>query len=144
MSLTRIRSLIAVSAVLSALSLPLAVAAQDWALGGFDPVAYVTRDAAIPGQGDISTTWRGKQYHFASEENRALFEANPRAYTPGFDGFCVVALSEGRSEPGDPQQFVTIGQRVYLVGSVARKQALMEHPRELLMKAKDMWVKLGM
>ena len=124
------------------LASPLAAVAQEWALGGYDPVTYVTRNAAVPGEGDISTTWRGKQYHFASEENRALFEANPRAYTPGFDGYCVVALSEGRSEPGDPREFVTIGQRVYLVGSAARKQELLAHPRELLMKAKNMWVKL--
>ncbi|MDO5642753.1 MAG: YHS domain-containing (seleno)protein [Paracoccus sp. (in: a-proteobacteria)] len=123
-----------------ALALPLAVSAQEWALGGYDPVAYVTRNSAVPGQSGISTEWRGKQYHFASEENRALFEANPRAYTPGFDGLCVVALSEGRTEPGDPKLFVTIGQRVYLVRSEARRRILIENPRELLMKAKNMWL----
>ena len=127
----------------TALALPLAAAAQQWALGGYDPVTYVTQNAALEGQGDISTGWRGKQYHFTSEENRALFEANPRAYTPGFDGLCVVALSEGRSEPGDPRMFVTIGQRVYLVGSDMRRRELMAHPRELLMKAKTMWLRLS-
>ncbi|WBU55952.1 YHS domain-containing (seleno)protein [Paracoccus sediminicola] len=123
-------------------SLPSASLAQKWALGGYDPVAYVTRDQAVPGRGDISTKWRGKDYHFASNENRALFESNPRAYTPGFDGLCVVALAEGRAEPGDPRQFVTIGQRVYLTGSSARKRELLERPRKILMEAKGMWVKL--
>lgn len=127
----------------TALALPIAAVAQQWALGGYDPVTYVTQNAALEGQGDISTSWRGKQYHFTSEENRALFEANPRAYTPGFDGLCVVALSEGRSEPGDPRMFVTIGQRVYLVGSDMRRRELMAHPRELLMKAKTMWLQLS-
>ena len=127
----------------TALALPIAAVAQQWALGGYDPVTYVTQNAALEGQGDISTSWRGKQYHFTSEENRALFEANPRAYTPGFDGLCVVALSEGRSEPGDPRMFVTIGQRVYLVGSDMRRRELMAHPRELLMKAKTMWLRLS-
>ncbi|WBU60550.1 YHS domain-containing (seleno)protein [Paracoccus albus] len=125
------------------MSLPLPAFADGWALGGYDPVAYVTRDAAIEGRGDISTSWRGKQYHFVSEENRALFEANPRAYTPGFDGLCVVALSEGRPEPGDPRLFVIIGQRVYLVGSESRRQQLIENPRQLLMKAKNMWVRVS-
>ncbi len=123
--------------------MPLAAWAQEWALGGYDPVAYVTQNAAIEGENEISTTWRGKQYHFVSEENRALFEANPRAYTPGFDGLCVVALAEGRSEPGDPRMFVTIGQRVYLVGSEHRRQELMANPRELLMMAKTMWLRLS-
>lgn len=124
------------------LTLPLSAFAGDWALGGFDPVAYVTQERAVPGRGDIVTTWRGREYHFASEANRALFEANPRAYTPGFDGLCVVALSEGRSEPGDPRQFVTIGQRVYFVGTEGRRRELLSHPRDMLMQAKGMFLKL--
>lgn len=124
------------------LALPIPAVAQDWAIGGYDPVAYVTQEKAVAGRADIVTTWRGREYHFASESNRALFEANPRAYTPGFDGLCVVALTEGRSEPGDPRQFVTIGQRVYFVGTENRKQVLLSHPRDLLMKAKGMWLKI--
>ena len=124
------------------LTLPLSAFAGDWALGGFDPVAYVTQERAVPGRGDIVTNWRGREYHFASEANRALFEANPRAYTPGFDGLCVVALTEGRSEPGDPRQFVTIGQRVYFVGTEGRRRELLSHPRDMLMQAKGMFLKL--
>ncbi|NHF73890.1 YHS domain-containing (seleno)protein [Paracoccus xiamenensis] len=124
------------------LTLPLPAFAESWALGGFDPVAYVTQERAVPGRGDIVTTWRGREYHFETEANRALFEANPRAYTPGFDGLCVVALSEGRSEPGDPRQFVTIGQRVYFVGSEGRRRELLSHPRDMLMQAKGMFLKL--
>ena len=124
------------------LTLPLSAFAGDWALGGFDPVAYVTQERAVPGRGDIVTTWRGREYHFSSEANRALFEANPRAYTPGFDGLCVVALTEGRSEPGDPRQFGTIGQRVYFVGTEGRRRELLSHPRDMLMQAKGMFLKL--
>ena len=124
------------------LALPLPASAGDWALGGFDPVAYVTQERAVPGRGDIVTTWRGREYHFESEANRALFEANPRAYTPGFDGLCVVALTEGRSEPGDPRQFVIIGQRVYFVGTERRRDELLSHPRDMLMQAKGMFLKL--
>ena len=105
-------------------------------------MAYVTQERAVPGRGDIVTTWRGREYHFSSEANRALFEANPRAYTPGFDGLCVVALTEGRSEPGDPRQFVTIGQRVYFVGTEGRRRELLSHPRDMLMQAKGMFLKL--
>ncbi|MFD1794906.1 hypothetical protein FQV27_05525 [Paracoccus aurantiacus] len=130
------------SLIAALLALPLPAFAQDWALSGYDPVAYVTQEKAVSGRAEIVTNWRGREYHFASEANRALFEANPRAYTPGFDGLCVVALTEGRSEPGDPRQFVTIGQRVYFVGSANRKQELLSHPRDMLMKAKDMWLKI--
>ena len=39
------------------LTLPLSAFAGDLALGGFDPVAYVTQERAVPGRGDIVTTW---------------------------------------------------------------------------------------
>lgn len=126
-----------------ALALPLPGFAGQWALGGYDPVAYMLRDKAVAGRADIVTNWRGATYHFASDANRALFEANPRAYLPGFGGLCVVALAEGRSEPGDPREFVTIGQRLYLVASPARRQVLLGDPRGILMKAKTMWQKLA-
>lgn len=121
---------------------PMTVFARGWGIGGYDPVAYVTRDAALQGSANISTAWRGKQYHFVSEENRGLFEANPRAYIPGFDGYCVVSLSNGNKTRGDPRYFVIIGQRVYLVKSEARKAELLAHPREILMKAKEYWIEV--
>lgn len=117
--------------------------AQDWALEGFDPVGYRVEGRAIPGQGDITTLWQGMIWHFASEENRARFEADPRSYTPGLNGLCPMAMSEGRREPGDPQHFVIVGQRVYLLGSDADQRQFMMHPRDILMQAKRTWAVLN-
>ena len=52
---------------------------HDWALNGMDPVSYETENAAVPGRADIVTFWRGQSWHFATEDNRTRFEANPRA-----------------------------------------------------------------
>lgn len=117
--------------------------AQDWALDGMDPVSYETENAAIPGRSDIVTFWRGKAWHFASEDNRNLFEANPRAYAPGLGGLCVVALSEGRSEPGNPRYFVVIGQRTYLLRSEQARERILADPRHILMRAKAVWTRLN-
>ncbi|MDN3711934.1 hypothetical protein QWZ10_09070 [Paracoccus cavernae] len=80
--------------------LPVTASAQDWALNGMDPVAYRAKGEAVPGQGNIVTLWHGMAWHFSSEENRASFEADPRAYAPALDGNCVIAMAEGRAEPG--------------------------------------------
>lgn len=117
--------------------------AQDWALDGMDPVSYGTENAAIPGRSDIVTFWRGKAWHFASESNRNLFEANPRAYAPGLGGLCVVALSEGRSEPGNPRYFVVIGQRTYLLRSEQARRRILADPQRILMRAKAVWTRLN-
>lgn len=117
--------------------------AQNWALDGMDPVSYGTENAAVPGRSDIVTLWRGKAWHFATEQNRALFEANPGAYAPGLGGLCVVALSEGRAEPGNPRYFVVIGQRTYLLRSEQARARLLADPRHLLMRAKAYWARIN-
>lgn len=130
--------------ILALLSSPLSPAlAQDWALDGFDPVGYQAEGRAVPGRNDISTLWKGLVWHFANVENRARFEADPRSFAPGLNGFCPVALSEGRLEPGDPRHFVIVGNRVYLLRSGADQRRFMQEPREILMKARKIWASLN-
>ncbi len=135
--------MIRLAALLILLALPGPVLAQDWALDGMDSVSYSRDGAAVPGRSDIVTMWRGKAWHFATEQNRTLFEANPRAYAPGLGGLCVVALSEGRSEPGNPRYFAVIGQRTYLLRSERARQRLLAEPRHILMQAKAVWARMN-
>lgn len=126
------------------LALPVSAAlAQDWALDGMDPVSYGTENAAVPGRTDLVTVWRGQAWHFASEQNRNLFEANPKAYAPGLGGLCVLALSEGRSEPGNPRYFVVIGQRTYFLRSERARERLLADPQQILMRAKAVWARMN-
>lgn len=125
------------------LLLPGAAMADGWALDGYDPVAYLATGQAVAGRAEISTEWRGQSWHFASEQNRVAFEANPRAYAPGFRGLCVVALSEGERKPGDPRQFVLIGGRVYFTRSAEAREELLDDPRDILMSAKAAYARLA-
>lgn len=118
------------------------VVAQEWALDGYDVVSYTRSGHPAPGRSDISTMWKGRQWHFASEENRARFESDPRSYVPGFGGLCPVSLSEGRRREGDPRHFVIIGKRLYLMRSQDAEREIMSAPRAILMRAKKNWVKL--
>ncbi|AGT09223.1 YHS domain-containing (seleno)protein [Paracoccus aminophilus] len=137
-----IRRLTARAAALCACALPVTAQSQDWALDGMDPVAYLADDAALPGRNDLVTIWHGQAWHFANEENRSLFESNPREYAPGLDGLCVVALAEGRSEPGNPRYFVVINNRAYFVRSAAARDKLAGDPERLLSEAKESWKEL--
>lgn len=113
--------------------------AQDWALGGFDAVAYARAGHPVPGRNDIVTMWKGKLWHFATEDNRARFEADPRAYAPGFNGFCPVSLSEGRREKGDPRHFAIIGKKLYLMRSESAERQIKATPQDILKQAKRAW-----
>ena len=125
------------------LAVPLPSFADNWALGGMDAVAYRSQGAAVAGRSDLVTKWSGQNWHFSTEENRAAFEANPRAFAPGFDGLCPVSLAEGRPQPGNPHNFAVIGDRLYLTRSAYARQQLLAAPRQILMKAKAAFVALG-
>ena len=122
------------------ISAPVAPAvAQDWAIDGFDAVDFLERGRPVPGRGDIATMWKGQVWHFATEENRNRFEADPRSFAPAFDGLCPVALSKGRRVRGDPRHFVVIGNRLYLLGSPGAVQELRRDPKTVLGRAKANW-----
>lgn len=128
------------SLVLCAAAVP--ALAQDWALGGYDPVGYGSDGRAVPGRSDIATMWQGKLWHFASEENRTRFEADPRAFAPAFEGNCVVSLSEGRRERGDPRHFALLGGTLYLTRSGATEQQFRRDPQGTVERARQAWARL--
>lgn len=129
---------------LTALAVAFALPAQadPWGLEGMDPVS-TWEGTPEPGLPDLNTHWGGQIWHFVTEENRMIFEGNPRAFEPGLDGLCIVALSEGRSEPGDPRHAVVIGERTYLTRSAEAQRRLMKNPRDILMRARAVWLKMG-
>lgn len=127
------------ASIFLSLSLALPAGAQDWALEGFDPVGYLTQNRALPGRSDISTMWRGKVWHFVSEENRARFEADPRSYIPAFDGYCPVQLSKGRFESGNPSYFAIRDRRLYLLRSQPALREFLQNPEPILSLARSTW-----
>jgi len=83
------------------------------ALMGYDSVAYFHQNEALPGAGNIALRWRGLVWHFASPENRAAFEANPRAFVPQFGGLCPEALMRGEAVQGDPRHWTIRDGKLY-------------------------------
>lgn len=140
---TCVKSLLLSASLILVGLMPLPGRAQDFALGGFDPVVLFSEDRAVAGKADLVTMWHGQLWHFVSETNRAAFEANPRAFAPGLGGMCPVALAEGRSEPGRPDQFVVIGSRLYLLRSDDAREKILADPRGVLMQAKQFWARLN-
>lgn len=76
------------------------------AIEGYDPVAYFTASKAVKGEAANSSTYQNITYHFSSEENKALFEANPESYIPAYGGYCAYAMADAsfKMEP-DPENW---------------------------------------
>lgn len=72
------------------------------ALGGLDPVAYVTDGAPVPGTAEHASQHGGATYWFAGAEHKATFDADPARYAPQYGGYCAYAAAQNRLSPSDP------------------------------------------
>ena len=84
------------------------------AVGGYDPVAYFTEGRSVEGKSDITWTWKGATWRFASEKNRDAFKAKPEAYAPQYGGHCAWAVSSGYTAKGDPKHWKIVNGKLYL------------------------------
>ena len=89
------------------------------AIGGADPVAYFTQGAPVAGSTAHGLIWHGATWLFASVENRFLFEADPRRFSPRFGGYCAWAVGQGFLAQGDPEAWTIHRGRLYLTYSKA-------------------------
>ncbi len=84
------------------------------AVGGYDPVAYFTEYKPVAGKADITYSWKGATWRFASEQNRDAFKANPEKYAPQYGGYCAYAVSQGATAKGDPKVWTVVDGKLYL------------------------------
>lgn len=84
------------------------------AVGGYDPVAYFAKGAAIKGDKEITAEHDGALWRFSSKENRAAFLAAPEKYAPQYGGYCAWAVSRGYTAKGDPKAWKIVGGRLFL------------------------------
>lgn len=117
--------------------------AQAQALGGLDAVSLRDAGRVVGGEPSISTHWKGNEWRFANEANRAMFEANPRFYAPGLGGNCPVAMAEGERRPGLPELFVVVGKTLYLTSSPDARERLRQDPEGIIKRATRQWKQLG-
>ncbi len=85
-----------------------------YAIGGVDPVAYFTEGRPVKGRDDITLTYLGAVWRFASAENRARFQADPEAYMPQYGGHCAWAAAQGKAAPGNPKYWRIVNGKLYL------------------------------
>ena len=86
------------------------------ALKGYDTVAYWTQNEAVKGDKKITAEYKGATFRFASEENKALFVANPEKYLPEYGGYCAWAIGKSKTgfAPGNGKYWKFVDGKLYL------------------------------
>jgi YHS domain-containing protein len=87
---------------------------QSLALDGYDVVAYQKSATAQSGDPRVSYQWGGTEWRFASEENKALFVAEPERYSPQYGGYCAFAVNKGFTAATSPKAWHVHESKLYL------------------------------
>src|SRR6478609_3429098 len=109
------------------------------AIEGFDPVAYFTESMAALGLPDFEARESGAVWRFRNQGNRASFVTHPEIYGPQFGGYDPVDLGRGVTYAGNPRFWVVAGQRLYLFGREANRDAFAADPARFLKEATARW-----
>lgn len=108
-------------------------------LRGFDPVAYFRFGAPQKGDSRISAAFAGVTYHFVSEDNRAIFLANPGRYQPQYGGFCETGVSKTKKLNGDPEVWRIAEGKLFVYVNQDAKRYLLQSPVETSARALRVW-----
>ncbi len=84
------------------------------AASGFDVVAYFTQGKAIKGKRTHKAEYLGADWHFASADHLALFQAEPQKYAPQYGGYCAWAVAQGNLASSEPEQWTIVDGKLYL------------------------------
>lgn len=119
------------------------------AIEGYDPVAYFPEGGGVPAKGkeELSFTFNGATYRFATQANLRLFSADPSKYEPSHGGWCSYAMGkDGSKVEIDPTSFVVSDGRLFLfykdIFNDTRKAFLKDQAR-LTAGADANWKKLS-
>lgn len=113
------------------------------AIGGYDTVAYFTKDEAVQGRAKFHHFWNGAVWFFSSEANRDKFKADPTDYAPQFDGYCAWAASQNYKRPGDPQVWQIVDGKLYIkVHEGAQKKWRADIPKHIA-SGNENWVRIA-
>lgn len=115
------------------------------AIEGYDPVSYFTIGTAVEGKKEIAVIHNGVTYHFATNQNKELFKANPLKYEPQYGGWCAYAMgAKGEKVEIDPETFKVLDGKLYLFYNKYfnnTKKAWNKDEKNLKAKADLSWAK---
>ena len=112
------------------------------AVGGYDSVAYFTESKPVKGEKKFSTHYMGAEWRFSSEENKALFTADPEKYAPQYGGYCAWAVADNSFAKGDPKQWSIVDGKLYLNYNAEIKSKWSQDSAELIVKGDNNWPNL--
>ena len=92
------------------------------------------------GSPNYAATYQGVTWHFASAENKALFEANPAKYAPAYGDWCAGGASKGKKVPTKPELWAIVDGQLYLNSSPkVHNNLFLANTEKVISKGESNW-----
>jgi hypothetical protein len=117
----------------------LAVDSNHVAIKGYDPVAYFTDSKAVKGSSAFEYVYDDAKWQFSSAAHRDLFASDPDRYMPQYGGFCAGAMVFGDLTPADPEAWVIVDGKLYMVAKKAMVEGWKADAAENIGAADKQW-----
>ena len=86
----------------------------DFAIRGYDAVAYHKQEKPVKGNSHYTAQWNGAMWRFANAENRDQFQEDPEKWAPKYGGYCAWAVSNNYTASTDPDAWSIVDGKLYL------------------------------
>lgn len=113
------------------------------AIGGYDPMSYLTRGEPKLGRDEYELQWGGVTWRFLNEGNQAEFAAHPEVYAPRFMGYDPYSLSKGFDVQGLPTIWEIYKGGLYLFSSKSNYEEWKRNRKQVNAKVQKDWPKLA-
>ncbi len=112
---------------------------DERAISGYDAVAYFKDNKATKGLDEYTVEWSDAKWYFSTEENKRAFEASPEKYAPQYGGHCSFGVSQGVAVACDPEFFLIIDSKLYLLSNDEVMQEYETGSFELITRGDNNW-----
>jgi YHS domain-containing protein len=116
---------------------------QGVGLLGCDPVAYFKQKKPVKGDAAIKSVYKGATYLFASVENKAEFDKNPRNYVPQYGGFCAYGVANAVLVDPSENSFAVYRGKLYVCGNDDALRSFKSDIESNIEKANKNWEQLA-
>lgn len=121
---------------------PISTSHNSLALRGYDTVAYFTENRAVKGSAYFTHEWNGAVWRFRNRDNLETFKADPAKYAPQFGGYCSFGMARGKAVSCDPQAFIILDGKLYVMKNKHMVDIIREDPESFLERARESWQNL--
>ena len=85
------------------------------------------KERPVKGIPETKSNYQGATYLFASAEDKADFDKDPRKYAPQYGGFCAYGIALGvlAGIADNPKAFVVYSGKLYICGNEAALKKFM-------------------